>query len=106
MWVVNGNDIKMTEGDFGVELPITIRGTTLTASDSVGVTIKSKLNGEVVLTKSFSSITDNTVNLSFTEEESGLLKVGAYIYSLDWYQSGVFLCNIIPRSVFEVVEKA
>lgn len=31
---------------------------------------------------------------------------GFYTYSLDWYQDGAFLCNIIPAGEFRVVVKA
>ena len=96
----------MTEGDYGIELPVTISGTTLSASDSVKITIKSAVNGTVILEKAFTAITENTINLALAEEESELLTVGAYVYTLDWYQDGVFMCNIIPSAIFEVVDKA
>lgn len=104
MWNVSGNSLSMCEGDWGVELPVTISGVTFTASDSVRIVIK---KGETVLiTKDFTNITQNTVRLELTEAESALLPVGAYAYSLDWYQNGAFMCNIIPTAVFKVVDKA
>lgn len=106
MFTVNGNEIQMIEGDYGLQLPVTISGTTLTASDEILFTIKKKLNGETVLTKTFANIVDNTFNLEITEAESALLSVGNYVYSLDWYQSGAFMCNIIPCAGFKVGEKA
>lgn len=106
MWVVNKQTLQMTEGDWGIELPITIDGVTLTENDEVLVTIKTEKNGETVLTKNYDHIGENTVNLSFTEAESELLPVGAYVYSLDWYQDGAFYCNIIPSAAFKVVDKA
>lgn len=33
MWNVNGQDLKMCEGDLGIKLPVTISGTTLTEND-------------------------------------------------------------------------
>ena len=106
MWAVNGQMIAMTEGDWGIELPITISGTTFTAQDEVLFTLKKRQNGEVLLEKTFSDISNNTIKLKFTEVESKLLAEGSYVYSLDWYQNGVFLCNVIPSGMLQVVDKA
>ena len=106
MWVVNGQDLKMCEGDWGVELPITITGATFAAADEVKLTIKTAVNGDVILTKTFTNISQNTVNLELTAAESALLSVGTFAYSLDWYQEGAFLCNIIPSAHLRVVDKA
>lgn len=35
MWYVNGNNLQMAEGDYGLTLPITISGTELTAADTI-----------------------------------------------------------------------
>ena len=104
MFTTNGNDIQMTEGDFGIELPITISGVTLGASDSLKFTI-SQADTEIII-KEFTNITDNTVALVLTATESALLPVGEYLYSLDWYQNGVFMCNIVPFGSFKVGDKA
>lgn len=106
MWNSNGYMLQMCEGDFGVRLPITITGPTFTANDEVKLTIKTAMNGDTILEKTFTNITQNTVNFEITETESELLPVGNYAYCLDWYQSGAFLCNIIPVSAFKVVDKA
>lgn len=106
MWVVNKQTLQMVEGDWGIELPISIDGVTLTASDEVLITIKTEKNGETILTKNYESISENTIDFSLTEAESQLLRVGSYVYSLDWYQDGVFYCNIIPSAAFKVVDKA
>ena len=106
MWSVNGNNITMCEGDFGVRLPITITGPTFTAADEAKLTIKAAMNGDAILEKTFDNISQNTVNLDFAEAESALLPVGSYVYRLDWYQDGQFLCNIIPTAAFKVVDKA
>ena len=106
MWQVNSQNISMVEGDFGIKLPITISGVTFAASDSVKLTIKDKVNGTTVLEKDFTNIQNNTVELELTEAESALFPVGAYVYTLDWYQSLSFMCNIIREAVFKVVDKA
>ena len=104
MWNVNGTMLNMTEGDWGVKLPVTVSGVTFSASDSVKIVIK---NGETtIIEKEYTNITQNTVNLELTEAESALLPVGSYVYRLDWYQDGAFMCNIIPISTFKVVDKA
>ena len=103
MWNVTGNDIKMCVGDWGVRLPITITGVNLTASDAVKFTVKA---GENTIVKDYTNIVNNTIDLEFTESETALLPVGTYPYSLDWYQDGAFLCNIIPTALLKVVDKA
>ena len=106
MWAVSGHEIRMTEGDYGIKLPINISGTTLTENDVIKFTLKDKLNGTAILEKDFSNISQNTVNLELTAAESALLPVGGYVYSLDWYQDGTFMCNIIAVGQYKVVEKA
>ena len=106
MWNVSGTTLIMTEGDYGIKLPVTISGTTLAAGDSVKLTFKAKQNGDELLVKDFDSITDNTVDLKLTESEAALFPVGSYVYSLDWYQDGNFMCNIIPSAILKVVDKA
>lgn len=104
MWVVSGTSLSMAEGDWGVELPVTVSGVTFSANDSLKIVIK---NGETTLVeKEYTNITQNTVKLELTETESALLPIGVYVYRLDWYQDGAFMCNIIPVSSFKVVDKA
>ena len=105
-WEVNGHNISMAEDDFGVGIPLSLKGMTLGAQDSIKVTFKDKVNGNVVLEKDFSNIVDNKVNIVLTEEESALFPVGSYVYLVDWYQSGNFMCNIILSATFKVVDKA
>lgn len=104
MWNVNGITLNMTEGDWGVKLPVTVTGVTFTANDSVR--IKIQRDETIIIEKEYTNITNNTFDLEFTEAESALLPVGSYLYSLDWYQDGAFMCNIIPSGVFLVGDKA
>lgn len=106
MWNTIGTNISMAEGDYGIKLPIIISGADLGANDSIKLTIKDVLNGNTIIEKDFDGIAENTVNLELTAAESALLHAGNYVYSLDWYQSGAFLCNIIPLSAYKVVDKA
>lgn len=106
MWNVKGNDLEMVVGDFGVELPVTVSDTTFTENDKLKFTFKSAANGDTILEKEFDSIDQNTAQLMLTEAESALFQIGSYVYSLDWYQSGVFMCNVVPAATFKVVSKA
>lgn len=105
MWIVNGHDLKMAEGDYGLTLPVSISGTEFSANDTIKITFKAAKNGEELLAKEYTPV-DGVVNLELTEAESELFAVGTYVYSLDWYQSGNFMCNIIPVATFKVVDKA
>lgn len=106
MWFVQGSNLQMAEGDFGMELPVTVSGVTLGENDTLLFTFKDNANGNTILTKQFSNVSQNTVNLVFSSSESALFPVGIYVYSLDWYQNGHFMCNIILRSTLQVVDKA
>ena len=106
MWNVNGNNLQMCEGDFGLKLPITITGPTFAQNDEIKLVVKTSVNGNTILSKTFTSISQNTINFEITEAESALLPVGKYVYCLDWYQNGAFLCNVIPAAILKVVEKA
>lgn len=103
MWIVNGNDLSMAEDDFGVILPITVNGATFSNNDVLRITIGNNAQTAIV-TKTYTP-SNNTINFELTEAEAELLPIGTYLYSLDWYQNGVFMCNIIPRAIFRVVDK-
>ena len=105
MWVSNGNDLKMTEGDWGIKLNITISGVAFTANDVLKITFKNSMNTAPILEQTYTP-TNNAIDLEFTEAESELFPVGNYVYCLDWYQDGLFYCNVIPYASFRVVDKA
>ena len=106
MWDTgNKNLIKRVEKDWGIQLPIKIEGIEFTDHDQILFTLKTEIDGELVFTKTFDHISENTISLSLTEEETNMLTVRDYAYSLDWYQDGAFLCNIIPTAIFRVVNK-
>ena len=108
MWGTNELTVTMAEGDFGFALPveINIEGVTLGALDSIKIVFKTAKNGTVILEKNYDGIENDTVNLEFTAEESELFPVGYYVYSIDWYQSGNFMCNLVPCATLKVVDKA
>lgn len=99
MWSVDENDITMCEGDFGTELPISLDNAELAPGDSFKITVKDAMNGNTLLEKSFIEA------LVLTSAETAQLPVGKYVYALDWYRNGTFLCNIIPKAKFTVVDK-
>ena len=106
-WGVCGNNLTMTEEDFGVELPVTVDvGVTLSELDEIELVVKDKLHGEDLITKTFSNIVNNTVSLVISRAESALLPIGDYVYRLDWLQAGHFMCNVIDAAKFKVVKKA
>lgn len=107
MWSGTINNLGMTEGDYGVALTVTISGATLGEHDSLRFTFKKTRNAaEVILTKEYASITQNTVELSFTEAESALFHPGGYVFALDWYQDGSFMCNLVENGSLRVGDKA
>lgn len=105
-WDSNGSTIIMTEGDFGVSLPIKIDGIEIDATDSIKLSVKRAPNGSTLLESYFGDIQNNTIDLILTAEESAALAVGVYVYSLDWYKDGAFMCNLVPTGIFRVVDKA
>lgn len=105
-WRVQGDNLTIVEGDYGLELPVTVTGTTFTLNDTIRITFKRVKNGDAILVKEYTPDNKGTVNLELTEAESALFMVGTYVYCLDWYQDGAFMCNIIPAGTFKVVDKA
>lgn len=105
MWGANGTNLTMAEGDFGISLPFTFTGVTFAAGDAVKMIVKAD-NGstETLVEKTVSDLTDGFA-LELTEAETTLLSVGSYVYSLDWYRDGVFMCNLVPCGLWKVVDK-
>lgn len=107
--MLEAEDLKITmiEGDFGIVLPITISAEQeLTPSDKFSINIYKDLDGEALVSKEYSNLTDNTIEFKLTLEESLKLPVGNYIYDIDWYQDESFLANIVCRKKFIVLNKA
>lgn len=98
--------IMMTEGDYGVVLPISIGGIDLNGNDKFALKIFKEKDEEPIITKVFENIVDNTLELKITQEESQMLEVGSYYYDLDWFQDNTFLSNILKARTFEVKDKA
>lgn len=104
-WRVTGLSLQMAVGDYGIDLPVTISGATFGEGDAIRFTFNSGPGAGTVLEKTYSVIDHNTVNLFFTEAESALFRVGNYVYGMDWYKNGVFMCNVVESAQFRVVRK-
>ena len=106
MWSVSRNNISMTVGDFGVALAARVKGIELGDHDSIKIKFKTAIDGETVLEKVFTDIQNSSFGLILSADDSARFDVGTYVYSMDWYRDGVFMCNIIPCASFKVVKKA
>lgn len=109
MFFHKNNKIRMAEGDFGILLPFEIEiedGEQLTNEDNFKISIFSKMNTEAIIEKTFNVDENNVFNFVLTESESKKLKVGYYMYDIDWYSGSRFLNNLIAKEDFEVYEKA
>lgn len=108
MWKTkkNSTDLTMTEGDFGISIPYTVKiGAEIDAQDSVLLTIKTEKNGEPLFTKTFTGIAHNTIDFVFTESESEQLEVGNYLYTMDWYKGTQFYYCIVDNGKLKVEDK-
>ena len=105
-WNVIGNYLQICEGDFGIGLPATLHDAQMGDGDAVKLTIKTAVDGETIIEKIFDNIVENTFEIKLTAAESALLPIGEYVYAVDWYHDGEFLCNIVPSALFKVVNKA
>ena len=59
-----------------------------------------------ILEKNFTNIVANTNEVSFTESETDDLKIGSYVYTLDWYKNGVFQYCLVNNAKLKVEDKA
>jgi hypothetical protein len=103
------NTIGMTEGDYGIILPIELNlnpDTQLEPSDKFAIKIFKKINGSPIITKVYENIVNNTIEFQLNQEDTKLLKPGNYYYDIDWFQEERFLNNIQAKGLFEVLEKA
>lgn len=109
MFEVEGNQIIMTEGDFGISLPIELElenGETISSDNNLKLAIYTNINTVPIITKIYENIQGNTINFQLDKSESLLLKAGRYFYDLDWYAGETFLNNIMRHEKFIVCEKA
>ena len=102
MWqVTSSNRIIMSEGDYGVALPITLVGATLGTNDNIKLIITQdsteKYNANLPKNQSVA----NQVLFSLTQPQSASLNKGEYKYSLIWYGTN-FNCTLVDEADFEV----
>ena len=105
MLKAKGKIITMTEGDYGLTLPITINGAVFEKNDEIKIIIKENVNGKEIFSKSYKNIENNIINFGFTKKESELLSPKYYVYIMDWYREETFLCNIIKDGKLLVEDK-
>ena len=96
------SNLEMDSGDFGVVLPFTVKGTTVTASDCFRFVFKGA-DGATILTQTYADVQNNTINFVLSAAESALFPVGSYLYDLEWYQDGAFQDRLISSALFRVV---
>jgi len=110
--MIEGNaetkQIEMVEGDFGLTLPITlnINDTIFGEEDQFSIKIFKEIDGEPIIKKEYSNISNNTIEFCLTQEESKLLPKGRYHYDIDWSQNNRFLGNVVRKKAFKVLDKA
>ena len=111
MYKIDGLNIKMTEGDYGVILPIeleTENEETFDVDDFFAMKIYDGLNTLPLITKiyEYSEFENDTIPFTLTQEETALLKVGnEYIYDIEWYQNDIFQCCIVEKKSYGITEK-
>lgn len=103
MWQASGNCIKMTRGDFGIGLPLSFPETQINEEDTLAFTIKKENGGPVIVRKTYSGITERSIDVTLTQEESARLPVGNYVWKVDWYREEEFLCCLAQPAPFKVV---
>ena len=99
------NKLSMVEGDYGLTLPLIINGITISTDDKLNFYIKKDKNSEKIVDQNYENIENNTINLTFSKEESDRLPIGNYKYAIDWYKQDTFCGNIIKEKDFEVEDK-
>lgn len=106
-WRSSGNNLQFVEGDWGIAEIVKILGLEeVVPADSFKFTFKTKRNGDLILEKVYTDLVTNLIELVLTEAETQLFPVGTYVYSLDWFQNGNFMCNIVDCATLKVVDKA
>lgn len=102
--------ISMTEGDYGVVLPLTIElenGETLGAEDKFLFKIYEKIDTDPIITQEYDNIEDNIIPFKLSKEESSrLIKGKIYYYDIDWYIENEMNENIIGKKKFKIIDKA
>jgi hypothetical protein len=95
--------MSMSEGDYGLALPITITGAEIFATDKIDFFIKK--GEEVIVKKTFTNIENNTFDFVLSKENSDKLPVGTYTFGIDWFREDIFMNNIKKNETFIVEDK-
>ncbi|MBO5143035.1 MAG: hypothetical protein J6C46_08650 [Clostridia bacterium] len=97
--------LEMTEGDYGTALPMVISGGVLDTDEKIKISIYDYKTHVIKVVKEYSNITNGTFDFSLTKEESALLPVGDYVYSVEWFQEDTFVGTLINAEDFTVKGK-
>lgn len=103
MWNANGNSITMTQNDFGVGLPLSFPETEINEEDTLAFIIKKSSGGQVIINKTFTNISNSSIEIALTKEESAKLLTGSYVWKVNWYRGQQFLMCLIGPAPFKVV---
>lgn len=99
MTVTQDNNIVMNEGDFGVELPMTI-GNTLD-TDTIKFIIYDASDNEIV--NKTLPYRNNTFIFELTKEESSRLAKNNYLYKIVQYRNDIMQNTLTEDSMFKII---
>lgn len=104
---INGNNISMSETDFGQTIPLGFEGNIL-STDVIKFSIKENVYSKELVLKEFKDLQVEdgicNCNLMFTKDETDKLKSGDYLYGIALYRDDKLKCNIVDFAKFEVRE--
>lgn len=98
MTKIDGEDITINYGDFGIKTPVTITNTLET--DVIKFEIYDVSNNIIVEKKL--PYEDGKWIFELTEDESKKLNIQTYLYSIKQYRDGVLQNTINKNSLFKV----
>ena len=98
MTKIEGKNIIIDYGDFGIKTPISI--TNVLETDTIKFEI-SDINNNVIIEKALPYENERWI-FELTEDESKKLEIRDYLYSIKQYRDGVLQNTINKNSLFKV----
>lgn len=99
MFKIQGKDIQMNQGDFGIELPMTISNAL--SGDKIEFEIYESNKNNII--KKTLTYRNERFIFVLTEEETNKLNEKTYLYKVVQYREDVLQNTINEDSLFEVV---
>lgn len=99
MFKIQGKDIQMNQGDFGIELPMTISN--VLSGDKIEFEIYESNKNNII--KKTLTYRNERFIFVLTEEETEKLREKVYLYRVIQYRDEVLQNTINEDSLFEVV---